>query len=67
MAGYALRMLKYFIANSVQNLPIKIVTIQSLMTNSLLNKTQFGMLMAQPYELIEISTSDVQMETKLDR
>jgi hypothetical protein len=37
------------------------------MTNSLFNKIQFGTLMAQPYELIEITNSDVQIENKLDR
>jgi hypothetical protein len=67
MAAHAIRMFKYFIGNSLESLPFKIVTIQSLMTNSILYKTQFGTLMARPYELIEITNSDIQIENKIDR
>jgi len=67
MTACALKMIKYFTNTSSRNLPIKIITIQQLLTNSLLNKTQIGTLMAQPYEIINITNVDIQMDTKSDR
>lgn len=63
----ASKMIKRFIDSSLRNLPMKVFIIQQLLTNSLLSKTQFASLMAQPYEIIYITSSDNQVDTKLDQ
>jgi hypothetical protein len=67
MAGYALQMIKHLIYRPLRNLSMKTSTMQQLLVNSLLIKTQIGSLMAQPYELINITNLDIQMEIKSDR
>jgi hypothetical protein len=66
LTGCAIKMITYFIHNPLRNLPIKITTIQQLLTNLLVNKTQITPLMTQPYEIINITNLDIQMETKPD-
>lgn len=66
MAACALKMIKYFVENPLRNLPIKTITIQQLLINSLFNKTQLVSLMAQPYEIINVTNIDSQVDTKLD-
>jgi len=67
MAGYALKMIKHFIYNPLRNVSVNTIAMQQLLVNSLLIKTQIGPLMAQPYEIINISNLDIQTETKSDR
>jgi hypothetical protein len=67
MVDCALKIVKYLIHNPTRNLPIKIIAVQQLLSNSLLNKAQIGLMMAQPYEIINITNLDIQVETKPDR
>jgi hypothetical protein len=66
MTVYALKTIKHFIHTSLRNLPIEIITIQQVLTNSLVNKTQIVQFMAQPYEIIDVTNVDNQQGTKPD-
>jgi uncharacterized membrane-anchored protein len=67
MAGYALQIIKHFVYSPLRNLSMKTTTMQQLLANSLIIKTQIGPLMARPYEIIHITNLDIQEEIKPDR
>jgi hypothetical protein len=64
MKESALKIIWNFVHSSFRNSPISVLTIQQLLINSSRNKTHLVSLMAQPYEVINVSNGDSQMETK---
>lgn len=61
MAKYALNMFKHFLLNSFPISSMKFFTIQQMMISSFIRP-----LMARPFELIDMSNVDNQIEIKLD-
>lgn len=68
MFFYTLKLIKHLTFNGIRSLPIEILPFQQMLMNSLFNKTQLGPLMAQPFELIDMSDIGlVQFDTKSER
>ena len=57
MTEDVLQLIKHVIQRSLQ-LPMKFVTVQTLMSSSRLDKTRSTPLMAQPYEVINVTGAD---------
>ena len=66
MAEYVLRMFKHVLINSFPISSMKFITIQQMMINSFIHTNQLGPLMARPFELIDMTNVENQMEMKLD-
>ncbi len=67
MVIFVMKLIKQVVYHSFRQLPIEVIPIQQLVANSLFNKVQIGPLMAQPYELIDMSDVGVEIETKPER
>jgi GH25 family lysozyme M1 (1,4-beta-N-acetylmuramidase) len=57
-------MIRHLVQIPFGNLSTKFVAIQQFLTDTLFNKIHIGPLMAQPYEIIDVSTADTQEDTK---
>lgn len=68
MLFYTLKLIKHFAYSGIRSFPMEIIPFQQLLMNTLMNKTQMGPLMAQPFELIDMSENwDIKFDTKPER
>jgi hypothetical protein len=64
MVQHASDLVTEFIHNSLQKYPTKNFVTSQLMTTTSLNKTRLTPLMAQPYEVINVTTGGAQDANK---
>ncbi len=58
-------MIRHLVNIPLRNFPMKIFAMQQLMTNSLVTKVHISVLMARPYEIVDMTNICTQDDTKL--
>lgn len=68
MLFYTLKLIKTLTFNGIRNFRVETLPFQNLLMNSLFNKLALGPMMAQPFELIDMTDIDlIKFETKPER